>query len=239
MTIRRSLCLCCAVRDRALCRALSPQHLAELNRGAQRRRYPAGQMIAGRDAQDERFAIVVSGVIKLIKSLPDGRRQIVGLLFPADLLGRPFKADGRCVAETATPVELCCFGRQSFERLMREEPGLKQLFLERTLDDVDAGREWMLLLGRKSAQERVAALILLLLRRMSAAACAADTPPAGGCLNLPLSRGEMADYLGLRIETVSRQLKRLAASGVIEMRGRAVEVRDAAALERAAELDRG
>jgi CRP/FNR family transcriptional regulator len=239
MTGRRSLCLACAVRDRALCRALSPQRLAELNRGAHRRHYPPGQMIAGRDAQDERFAIVVSGVIKLIKSLPDGRRQIVGLLFPSDLLGRPFKPDGRYIAETATAVELCCFSRQAFERLMREEPDLKQLYLERTLDDVDAGRDWMLLLGRKNAQERVAALILLLLRRMSAEGCAACDPLPGHELHVPLSRGEMADYLGLRIETVSRQLKRLEAAGVIETHGRTLTVRNVAALERAAETDRG
>jgi CRP/FNR family transcriptional regulator len=239
MTTRRSLCLACAVRDRALCRALPPQRLAELNRGSHRRHFAPGQMIAGRDAQDERFAIVVSGLIKLIKSLPDGRRQIVGLLFPSDLLGRPFKPDGRCIAETATAVELCCFGRQSFERLMREEPDLKQLYLERILDDVDAGRDWMLLLGRKSAQERVAALILLLLQRMPAEGCATSTAQSGQELHVPLSRGEMADYLGLRIETVSRQLKRLEAAGAIETRGRTLTLRDAAALERAAETDRG
>jgi CRP/FNR family transcriptional regulator len=236
---RRIPCLDCAVRTSALCRTLSPERLAELNRGAYRRRFPAGQMIAGRDPVEDRFAIVVSGVIKLIKSLPDGRHQIVGLLFPSDFLGRPFEPGSRTTAETATAVELCCFGRQAFERLMREEEALRQLFLERTLDDVDTGRDWMLLLGRKSAQERVAALLLMLLRRLSMPQCAACAVQPIGQITLPLSRGEMADYLGLRIETVSRQLKRLAAAGVIETRGRTVTVRDLPALERAAEDDRG
>jgi CRP/FNR family transcriptional regulator len=236
---RRSPCLDCAVRSSALCRTLSPQQLIELNRGAHRRRFPQGQMIAGRDPVEDRFAIVVSGVIKLIKSLPDGRHQIVALLFPSDLLGRPFKPDGRYTAETATAVELCCFSRQAFERLMLEEEALRQLFLERTLDDVDAGRDWMLLLGRKSAQERVAALLLLLLRRLAMPECAACAPQPGGQITLPLSRSEMADYLGLRIETVSRQLQQLRAAGVIETRGRTLTVRDVSALERAAEHDRG
>jgi CRP/FNR family transcriptional regulator len=85
----------------------------------------------------------------------------------------------------------------------------------------------------------VAALILLLLQRMPPEGCAASTAQAGHKLHVPLSRGEMADYLGLRIETVSRQLKRLEASGVIETRGRTLTLRDASALERAAEIDRG
>ena len=236
---RRSPCLDCAVRNSALCRTLSPQRLLDLNRGAHRRRFPPGQMIAGQDPAEDRFAIVVSGVIKLIKSLPDGRHQIVALLFPSDLLGRPFKPGGRYTAETATAVELCCFGRPAFERLMREEEDLRQLFLERTLDDVDAGRDWMLLLGRKSAQERVAALLLLLLRRLSAPECASCAQQASAQITLPLSRSEMADYLGLRIETVSRQLQRLRAAGVIETRGRTITVRDVPALERATEVDQG
>ena len=222
-----------------MCGALPPERLAELNRGAARRHYPPGQMIAGRDPADDRFAIVVSGVVKLIKSLPDGRHQIVTLLFPSDLLGRPFGADSKYVAETATDVELCCFNRQTFERLLQEESGLRQLFLERTLDDIDAGRDWMLLLGRKNAQERVAALILLLLRRQSGPECATCTPAPDHQIDLPLSRSEMADYLGLRIETVSRQLKRLQADGIIEAHGRTITVRDVAALERATENDRG
>ena len=237
--IRRNACLDCAVRSSALCGALSPERLAELNRGATRRHYPAGQMIAGRDSADERLAVVVSGVVKLIKSLPDGRHQIVTLLFPSDLLGRPFKSDSRYVAETATDVELCCFNRPTFERLLQEETELRQLFMERTLDDIEAGRDWMLLLGRKNAQERVAALLLLLLRRLSAPECASCAPAPDHRIDLPLSRTEMADYLGLRIETVSRQLRSLQVAGVIEAHGRTITVRDVAALERATENDRG
>ena len=113
-------------------------------------------------------------------------------------------------------MELCCFGRPAFERLMREEEDLRQLFLERTLDDVDAGRDWMLLLGRKSAQERVAALLRLLLRRLSAPECASCAQQPSAQITLPLSRSEMADYLGLRIQTVSRTSEQLRAAGLIQ-----------------------
>lgn len=234
---RRNLCSECAIRTRALCCALSPEQLASLNRISYRRRYAAGRTISGPDAGDW-FANVLSGVVKLTKTLADGRQQIVELLFPSDFLGRPFKAGSGFVAEAATPVELCCFNRQPFEALMHEWPSLKQLFLERTLDDVEAAREWMLLLGRKSAEEKVAALILLVLRRMREPGCGAAMPSTTCRFDLPLSRTEMADFLGLRIETVSRQLAHLRDTGVIETaRGRAIVVRDVAALERMTESD--
>ena len=235
---RRNTCAECAVRSSALCRVLSPDQLAAFNRLAYRKRYPAGQTICGIDTQDW-FANVLSGVIKLTKTMPDGRQQIVELLFPSDFLGRPFRACGAYAAEAATAVELCCFSRQHFEGLLHEWPELKQLFLERTLDDVDAAREWMLLLGRKSAEEKVAALILLILRRMQVAGHDAAARTGTVQLDLPVSRTEMADYLGLQIETVSRQLAHLRRAGVIDSaKGRTIIVRDVAALERMTETDR-
>jgi CRP/FNR family transcriptional regulator, anaerobic regulatory protein len=230
---RRDPCLDCVVRSSALCHVLSASQLAKFNRLSHRKRYPPGRLIGGTDSAEDWFAIILTGVIKLTRSLPDGRQQIVTLLFPSDFLGRPFRADSLYAAETTTAVELCCFNRRHFEELMHEETSLKQLFLERTLDEVDAARDWMLLLGRKNAQEKVAALILLTLRRMRVAECACCSPLDRPQFELPLSRTEMADYLGLRIETVSRQLKRLRAAGVIDTeKGRAITVRDVRALER-------
>jgi CRP/FNR family transcriptional regulator len=116
---------------------------------------------------------------------------------------------------------------------------MKQLFLERTLDAVDAARDWMLLLGCKTAEERVATLILLIARhtaRTAPRACAEEQPMR---FDLPLSRMEMAEFLGLRTETISRQLRRLNAAGLIDMPGpRSIAVRDFGALERTVEKDR-
>jgi len=213
---RAKACLGCAVKDKALCKALSPEDLAKLNRLAYRKRYRAGQMISGLSAPEAWCATILTGVVKLTKSLPDGRQQIVGLLFPSDFLGRPFKTTSPYAAEAATDVALCCYNRGHFEGLLAEQPELKQLLLERTLDAVDASHEWMLLLGCKSAKERVAALLVLIAHRL-----APDAPRAGAAqpplrIELPLSRAEIADYLGLRLETVSRQLNRLQAAAVIK-----------------------
>jgi CRP/FNR family transcriptional regulator len=233
---RRDACNDCAIRTKALCRALSPEQLARLRRLSFRKRYPPGRLIAGIDPAETWCAQVLSGVVKLTKTLPDGRQQIVGLLFPSDFLGRPFGSASPYAAEAATEVELCCHNRRQFEELMHEQPDLKQLFLERTLDEVDAAREWMLLLGRKSAGEKVAALILHIARRLAAAGCASGVGAAPMRFDLPLSRTEMADYLGLRIETVSRQLKHLRTAGVIGAgTGRSITLENMAALERMTE----
>jgi CRP/FNR family transcriptional regulator len=153
--------------------------------------------------------------------LPDGRQQIVALLFPSDFLGRPWARplDANAAnwqAEAATTVELCCYNVRDFEQLLAEQPKVKQLFLERTLDAVDAAHEWMLLLGCKQASERVAALLLMLARRLQPANCRAGASPPSPLIELPLSRADVAEFLGLRLETVSRQLNRLEAAGVIK-----------------------
>jgi CRP/FNR family transcriptional regulator len=188
-------------------------------------------MIAGVAPSEDWCATVLSGVIKLCKTLSDGRHQIVGLLFPGDFLGRPYRAGFPYTAETATDVQLCCYDRVHFEGVLQEQPNLKQIFLERTLDLVDAAHDWMLLLGRKNAQEKVAALLLTFLQRTS-------RPYAEGQLVMPLTRTEMADFLGLRLETVSRQLRQLEVIGVIKrLDPRRIMVRDVDGLARAAGPD--
>lgn len=239
MALRPKVCSQCCVRDTALCSVLNSQQLARLNRHSYRRWYPAGQLISGVSQSDDWCATVLSGVIKLSKLLPDGRQQIVALLFPGDFLGRPYRAEYPYAAETATEVHLCCYGRMYFESFLQEQPELKQTFLERTLDSVDDARDWMLLLGRKSAREKVAALLLKVLRRTSQPG--ADCGPES-ChpLTLPLSRTDMADYLGLRLETVSRQLKQLETAGVIKrIDPRRISVADAIALAQIAGPDQG
>lgn len=226
MSTRRS-CAYCAVRADALCGALHREQLSRVSRIAYQRRYNAGQFIVGAGQQQDWFATVLSGVVKLAKTTADGRHQIVGLLFPSDLLGRPFGSGSPFTAEAATAVELCCLDRRYFEELLLKSVEMKQLFLEQTLNEVDAAREWMLLLGRKTAEERVASLLLLMAQRMHAREAVVPAGGQGMCYELPLSRTEMAEYLGLRIETVSRQIKRLRTAGVIQsLDGRAIVVND-------------
>ncbi len=212
-------CQHCAVRNLAVCGAMSDQQLRRLNEIAHLRKYAVGQTIMSHEEPVTFFANIISGAIKLTKTTADGRQQIVGLLFPPDFLGRAFRRNNPYFAEAASDVELCIFPNEAFERLVEAYPELKQRLFERTLDELDAARDWMLLLGRKTAAEKVASFLLLLARRSLITGCSSGGDAVGIEFNLSIKRADMADYLGLTVETVSRQLTRLKIAGIVKING--------------------
>jgi CRP/FNR family transcriptional regulator len=209
----------CAVRDRALCSEVSKAAAADLSPIAHHRRLPEGQVVLSEHQGLGWLAIIVSGVIKLVKGQKDGRQQIVGLQFPADFVGRPYAAKHTLIAEATTRIELCCFSRSAFEGVMQKHPSVEQALHRRALDDLDKAREWMFLLGRKAAREKVASLLVSIAGRM--VRCGPDdSEKSPQQFDLPLSRNEIADSLGLTIETVSREIRYLKTTGVIATSGR-------------------
>jgi CRP/FNR family transcriptional regulator len=231
-------CQGCAVRHKAVCAVLTDEELLRMNRIARTRHVPAGQTIFSDDEDPGFFANIVSGVIKLTKTLSDGRQQIVGLQFAPDFLGRTFSNASRHIAEAATDVELCCFASDAFEAVLKEYPSLEHRLFENTLDELDAAREWMLLLGRKTAQEKVASFLLMIAKRAPNIGCVHSDEMNFVQFSLPLSRADIADYIGLTIETVSRHFTRLRSSGVIEIHNnRDIVVPDLHALEALADQD--
>lgn len=228
-------CERCDVRERALCSALPSVEAQRVHRIAYRRVFQPGRVIGCGDQAPDWYAVIVSGVVKLVKSQADGRQQIVALQFPADFIGRPFGKPDQLFAEAATELELCCFAKPAFETLMREQPDLEHALLQRTFDELEAARRWMFVLGRQSAQEKVASFLLLVMQRMNYV----SVPKPSGAevrFDLPLSRTEIGEYLGLTIETVSRQFRQLKLQGIIETQGkRTVVVRDMARLQQFAE----
>lgn len=211
-------CAKCSVRHQAICGALSREELIALNDTARTRRFPAGSQLQADEEEPILFANVISGVIKLTKLLPDGRQQIVGLHFPSDFIGRLFSARSPWAAECATEVTLCTYPRRPLEALLRTYPALEHRLFERTLLELDASQDWMVLLGRKTARERVATLLHFMAQRSRSIGCDAAVARSAA-FQLPLSRGEVADVTGLTIETVSRQLTGLKKSGVIFLEG--------------------
>ena len=207
----------CPVRHQAVCGSLDDIQVKKLSQIAHRRKVPAGQTIISDAEPVDFFANVISGAVKLTKTLPDGRQQIVGLLFAPDFLGRAYSRSNPYTAEAATEVEICTFPNGAFERLVQEYPGLQQRLFQHTLDELDAARDWMLLLGRKTAEEKVASFLYMLARRSQINGCGQHDKPANASFELPLTRADMADFLGLTIETVSRQLTRLKTSNVIRL----------------------
>lgn len=222
MTIRQDvhsagipvLCRSCEARHRGVCGALEPDQLIKLAKTSSRRAVPPGGELVGDAEAVERYSNVLSGVVKLTKSLPDGRQQIVGLQFAPDFLGRPFKAESAINAEAATEVSLCSFPKTVIERMMKDSQELEHRLLEQKLNELDDARSWMVALGRKTASEKVASFLLMITRNIDPAVDVAAGPTS---YDLPLSRTDIADFLGLTIETVSRQLTRLRADRVIRI----------------------
>ena len=218
-------CADCPIRYRAVCARCETDELSALESIKSERFFAAGQTVVWAGDRMDFVASVVTGVATLTQTLEDGRTQMVGLLLPSDFLGRPGRDQAAYTVTAVSDIELCCFRRRPFEDMLLRTPRLGQRLLEMTLDELDAAREWMLLLGRKTAREKIASLLAIVARRDAAL----KRRPAEGALDfdLPLTREAMADYLGLTLETVSRQISALKREGVIELTGkRGVRVPD-------------
>jgi CRP/FNR family transcriptional regulator len=192
---------------------------------------PGETLFAEGDASDSVYE-VVRGMLRLYKLLPDGRRQITGFLTKGHLLG--LAPEGTCVytAEAITQVTVCRYKRSVFERLIDEVPGFARRLLNVASHELSAAQNQMLLLGRKAAAEKVASFLLLM----------ADQLAKDGAeeMDVPMTRGDMADYLGLTIETVSRTLTKLRQDGLIALPTSAhIEILDRDQLEELAAGEAG
>lgn len=222
-----NFCQACAVRNRAICADLEDSEIALLNRIGRRRMLEPGEQLLWEGDEAVLVANVIEGLLKLSTQTSDGREQILGLAYPADFLGRPFGQSTPYGVEALTEAQVCVFQRSDFDRFAREHPRLEHKLLERTLSELDRTRRWMVLLGRMNAEQRIAAFLLELSERSNPATCGFAGRPADH-LALPLSRQQIADVLGLTIETVSRQFTRMKGDGIIDLPSR----REVAILQR-------
>lgn len=210
-------CTDCPIRHRAVCSRCEPHELKRLEALKYYRTYERGQPVIWAGDQMDFVASVVAGMATLSHINEDGRSQMLGMLFPSDFLGRPGRSVASYDVKAESELTLCCFRRKPFERLMKEMPHISQRLLQMSLDELDAAREWMLVLGRKTARERIASLLVAIAKRDAALRHA--SPTDGSSFDLPLTREAMADYLALTLETVSRQVSELKRDQVIEIEG--------------------
>ncbi len=211
-------CSDCPIRHRAVCARCDADELALLEDIKYYRSFSAGQTVMWAGDRMDFVASVVSGVASLTQTMEDGRTQMVGLLLPSDFVGRPGRAVASYTVTATSDLVTCCFRRKPFEQMISSTPHIAHRLLEMTLDELDAAREWMLVLGRKTAREKIASLLAIIARRD---AIAQQGPKTNSVVfDLPLTREAMADYLGLTLETVSRQISSLKKDGVIALEGK-------------------
>ena len=202
-------CAACGVRDLSICGALDGQELERMNDLVTEARVATGQAVFYEADPASYLFVIVEGCVRLYKLLADGRRQITGFLYPSDFLGLAMQDRYAYTAEAVSPVRLCRFERARLEALLEEFPHLEKRLLGIASNELASAQDQMLLLGRKTADEKVMSFLYLLSRRAYMKSQPADV------IQLPMSRNDIADHLGLTTETVSRCFTRLRKQGVI------------------------
>jgi CRP/FNR family transcriptional regulator, anaerobic regulatory protein len=210
-TVKNHDCQQCDIRKDSMCSALDDDELRKVDSLVAHINLTPGDILF--DEGDERkFAYNVSdGVVRLCKLLPDGRRQVTGFLFPGDHLGLSAHDTYSYSAEAVSDVSLCRFRINELEKLFEELPHLALRLFAMANDELAAAQEQILLLGRKNPREKIVSFLLALSERN----IARDLPPTP--LDLPMRRADIADYLGLTVETVSRTFSRLKEDEVIAL----------------------
>ena len=204
-------CATCEARALSVCNAIPDTDLARLSAIAAVTEVASGQGFIDEGEPAGCFFNLTAGTAKLFKLLPDGRRQITGFVGPGQFLGLAVSDTYAFSAEAIQRVRFCRFQRAALRTLLDDFPLMEKRLLEVASNELVAAQEQMLLLGRKTARERLASFLLAQSRQGM---------PCGHSrqrFRLPMTRVDIADYLGLTIETVSRTLTRLHAEGLIDI----------------------
>ena len=204
-------CAQCDARERNFCAALDPTELAEFAKVMTEATLPPGGMLFHEGTPADYVMNVTAGAVKLFKLLGDGRRQILGFRFAGDFLGLSTGADYVYSAEALNESRLCRFPRKKLDGLRERFPRLDRRLLSLSIEELTAAQEQLLLLGRKTAEERLVSFLILLSQGQVRRGLKPDP------ITLPMTRSDIADYLGLTIETVSRTFSALKTKGLIEL----------------------
>jgi CRP/FNR family transcriptional regulator len=219
------VCSDCAVRGFAVCASLEPDELREFEHLGRRVHFTSGETVFSEEDVTTSFYNLLEGVMRLYKLLPDGRRQIVGFSLPGDFLGMNMSGRHNFSADAIGAVTVCQFAKARFGCFIEDRPHLLRRINELAIRELSQARDHMVLLGRRSADEKVATFLLGWRERLFALKGTSNTVP------LPMSRQDIADYLGLTIETVSRTFTKLERHGAIEIVHGGISLRDPARVE--------
>ena len=183
------------------------------------------------EGDDARYSYkLVEGGVRLCKLMPDGRRQIAEFALPGDLFGFEMNNQHSLTAEALGDVVVMRCARSQMERLSEEQPTLCKQLMTQLKRELTSAQTHLVMLGRQTAKERVASFLLLLAERVGA--------EDGETVDLPMSRQDIADYLGLTIETVCRALSDLKRDRILAIPNRhQIQIRNIASLETISECD--
>jgi CRP/FNR family transcriptional regulator len=213
-----NICMQCQARPFSVCSVIGDADLERLGAAAVTLTVQPGHTFIQEGDPADHFFNVTAGTAKLYKLLPDGRRQVTGFAAIGYFLGLAVSSSYAFSAEALEPVQVCRFSRSKLRGLLDDFPALEKKLLEVASNELVVAQEQMLLLGRKTARERLASFLVA--RANLLPHCPGHSRAQAalrGRIHLPMTRGDIADYLGLTIETVSRTLSRFKAEQMIEI----------------------
>lgn len=191
---------------------VSPASARLLMGHAKVRRVAGGTVLLAEGERPEEVGFVLEGMLGMVKRLPDGRAHLVGLIGASDHFGRIFDGPNAYAVESLTDTRFVVLPRDVLEGVLRSEPEAERRMLVHLLDELDAAREWLLLISGTRVIQRVASYLMVLLRRADERIREGTAP-----LHQPLSRHDLAHYLGTSRESISRALRQLAKAGAIRV----------------------
>lgn len=214
-------CLTCMVRNHAICSPLSNAGREKLYKIQGRCNLNAGDVLFEEGSRRDFVYTLTSGMLRLLKTLPDGRRYITGFVLPGDFVGLIDDDHHILTAEAIHDSDLCIYSSDSLFALTKSDPAMREYFLQRTRIALRRAYDTQLILGRLSPIEKLARFILELKTRLIENQVSASPVP------LSMNRTDIADHLGLTVETVSRSFSKLKKQGVIRLPAtNAVEICD-------------
>lgn len=213
-------CDSCHVRTISVCDALRPDERPQLEGVAQRTRFAAKETIFLEGDRTGSFFNITSGAVRLYRLFRDGRRQVIGFMLPGDFLGLDLGERRGFCAEAVEPSTVCRFSKPHFTALVADKPHLLQKLHRRAGRQISLAHDHMMALGQRSAKERIAWFLLSLRDRQK------SSSSTGAIVKLAMSRQDIADFLGLTIETVSRTLTLLARENAIAILPKSVRLID-------------
>ena len=205
-------CFGCEVRHAAACGVLECAELAAMRRLGWTLHLKTGQPLFHEGDEATRVFTLARGALKIYRLLPDGRRQVTGFMFPGDFLGITMDDEHAFTVEALQDSQLCWFPRGGFGEFAEDHPAMERELYRLAAHELAAAQAQMVLLGRKTAEERLASFFLTLLQRAEKASGGTER-----MFHLPMSRLDIADYLGLTKETVSRVLAVLKNKRVVRL----------------------
>lgn len=204
-------CMICPVRTDSVCATLTTEELTGLSLVSSHHRAAPGEILVDEGSEADHLINIIDGTAKIYKLLGDGRRQIVGFLNPGDISSLALTSSYSTTVEAVSPIRYCVFPRSYFEYLLSGSRTLEKTVRARLVGDLIAAENHFVLLGRKAAQERIATFLLMVWEQVQ------PRRPDQKSLTLVMTRADIADYLGLTTETVSRSFTRLKEAGHIEV----------------------